>query len=262
MGAAVSSPRRIEPVFVERVWGRTNLSPLYGSFDRRIGEVWFPYGDNAPLLIKFLFTEEKLSVQVHPDDEYARMHENSRGKTEMWHILGAEPGAAIALGFRREMSREELRRAIESGSVESELNWVPVAPGDTLFAPAGVVHAIGAGLVLCEIQQNSDVTYRLYDYGRPRQLHLERGLAVARTGVWDGRRSFPVRCPYFVTERIEASEVEAAPPDGSLLICIEGEGEINGERVRAGEVWHCPAGAWVKAAGGARFLRTRAGGDV
>ena len=186
------SVRLIEPRFVERVWGTTRLSPLFPDQNRKIGEVWFDAGSSFPLLVKFIFTSEKLSVQVHPEDEYARQVENSRGKTEMWHILAAEPHSTIALGFRQTVSEQRLRAAIGDETVESLLNWVPAKPGDTFFAEAGTVHAIGAGIALCEIQQNSDVTYRLYDYGRGRDLHLEKGLAVASTGPYEGRREFPV----------------------------------------------------------------------
>ena len=128
-----------------------------------------------PLLVKLLFTSDNLSVQVHPGDAYAREHHNSRGKTEMWHILRAEPEAKIALGLRERVTPERLREAAQSGEIMELLNWVPARPGDTFFVPAGTIHAIGGGLALCEMQQHSDITYRLYDYGRPRELHLEHG---------------------------------------------------------------------------------------
>ena len=120
--------------------------------------------------MKLLFTSERLSVQVHPDDG----EDGPRGKTEMWHILEAEPGAAIALGFREPITRERLREATRTGEIERLLNWMPVKAGETYFTPAHTVHAIGAGIVLCEIQQNSDVTYRLWDYGRPRESTWSR----------------------------------------------------------------------------------------
>ena len=161
--------------------GARTLRPCSVRRTARSGKSGFHVGEQFPLLVKFIFTSERLSIQVHPNDEFAALHENSRGKTEMWHILHADDGATIALGFTRPLSAEELRSAITDGSVEDLLNWVPVQAGDTLFAPAGTIHAIGHGIVLCEIQQNSDVTYRLYDYGRPRELHLERGLKVSRT---------------------------------------------------------------------------------
>ncbi len=172
--------RRLTPSFREKVWGATRLGPWFPDSDRKIGEVWFegPFGNDAdlPLLVKFIFTTEKLSVQVHPEDEYAGLHHQSRGKTEMWHILAAEPGAQIAAGFRESITPEQFREAALSGAIEQELQWFDARPGDTFFIPAGTVHAIGPGLALCEIQQNSDVTYRLYDYGRPRELHLAHGV--------------------------------------------------------------------------------------
>ena len=143
------SVRLLPPTFVERVWGTTRLSPLFPDQNKKIGEVWFDAGTAFPLLIKFLFTSDKLYVQVHPNDAYAREVENSRGKTEMWHILTAEPGSTIALGFREQFSSNQVREAITHGKLEEMLNWVPVKAGDTFFAEAGTVHAIGAGITLC-----------------------------------------------------------------------------------------------------------------
>lgn len=229
--------RLIQPSFVERVWGTESLAPLFPDQGRKIGEVWFDAGPAFPLLIKFLFTSAKLSVQVHPGDEYAREVENSRGKTEMWHILSAAPDSTIALGFRERITKDQLRAAVEDGTVEQLLNWVPVKAGDTFFAGAGTVHAIGAGITLCEIQQNSDVTYRLYDYRRPRELHLEKGLAVCDTGLYEGRRDFPVMCEHFNTALLEASEPREFTADcESALIFLEGSGSLDGTLVRAGQV--------------------------
>ena len=256
-------PRRIEPVFVERVWGRTDLSPLFGPQEKRIGEVWFPLPGDFPLLVKFIFTSERLSVQVHPRDEYARIHENSRGKTEMWHILSAEPESTIAVGFRQPVDKAMLRTAIADGSVVDLLNWIPVKAGETVFTPAGTVHAIGAGISLCEIQQNSDVTYRLYDYGRPRELHLEKGLEVLDPVPYEGRCPLPVACEYFVTEKLDLAEPQSSELDQEhLLITIAGTGTLAGLKFEAGQVWHVPAGAGPLALepdGAAQILRTRTG---
>ena len=231
------SVRLIEPRFVERVWGTTRLAPLFPDQDRKIGEVWFDAGASFPLLIKFLFTSEKLSVQVHPEDDYAREVENSRGKTEMWHILAAEPGSTIALGFREPVDVEQIRQSVEDETVEDLLNWVPVKAGDTLFANAGTVHAIGAGITLCEIQQNSDVTYRLYDYGRGRELHLEKGLAVASTGIYDGHRNYPVSCDHFNVDLLDVSEpVDCATACEGVLIALDGSGSLGGQPFAAGQV--------------------------
>src|SRR5271165_3300984 len=169
-------PKRLQPRFLEKVWGSTRLEPWFESTGAKIGEVWFEGAGPLPILVKFIFTTEKLSVQVHPDDVYAAKHHNSRGKTEMWHVLAAAPGARIAAGFREPVSAERLRAGALSGEIEELLAWHEARPGDTFFIPAGTVHAIGAGLTLCEIQQFSDITYRLYDYGRPRELHLAKAL--------------------------------------------------------------------------------------
>ncbi|HOK47419.1 MAG TPA: class I mannose-6-phosphate isomerase [Bryobacteraceae bacterium] len=239
-----------------KIWGATNLMPWFPNSTEKIGEVWFVSdGESLPILVKFIFTSERLSVQVHPDDEYARVHENSPGKTEMWHILRAEPGASIAVGLRSEVSKEELRAAAISGEIENLLNWVPVSSGDTIFTPAGTIHAIGAGLALCEIQQQSDVTYRLYDYGRPRELHLDRAIEVSRPGPHPGKSARTrlsateerlAECPYFVTDRIETRTGFRYQPDPQrmhLLIVIGGTGTLAGACFRPGEAWMIPAGA-------------------
>jgi mannose-6-phosphate isomerase len=253
-------PVQIAPVFVERVWGSHDLSPLFPRQEKKIGEVWFHGPDNSPLLIKFIFTTERLSIQVHPGDDYARRHHASNGKTEMWHILGVEPGARIGLGLRETLTRDELRQACLDGSIVDLVDWKPVQPGDTLYAEAGAIHAIGAGVRLCEIQQNSDVTYRLYDYGRPRELHLDHGVAVSIPGPYDGRRTLPVRSPYFVTEELTWNTAAVYAP-GDLpdhyLIVLEGEGALNGEPLAAGQVWHVPQGVDAVAyQAAARLLRT------
>jgi mannose-6-phosphate isomerase len=261
-----SLPYRLHPKFVERVWGTTKLAPYFPDADRKIGEVWFtPEEGDYPVLVKFIFTSERLSVQVHPDDDYARRHENSRGKTEMWHILGAEPGAQIAIGFQDEISPERLRDAIADGSVERMLNWVPVAPGETYFTRAGVVHAIGAGVTLCEIQQNSDVTYRLYDYGRGRELHIAKAFDVLESCPYDGLRAMPVRCEHFATEKID---MDAGPPidvgTDCLLVVTAGEGAVGSEPFRQGDVWRIPDGAsaTVSTRNPATLLRVSCGGTA
>ena len=232
-------PRRLNPDFREKIWGATKLSPWFPDSGSKIGEVWFDAG--LPLLVKFIFTSEKLSVQVHPDDDYALRHHGSRGKTEMWHILAAEPGARIAAGFRKPLTRQELREAARTGAIEQLLEWHEARPGDTFFIPAGTVHAIGAGLALLEIQQNSDVTYRLYDYGRPRELHLDPACQVSRLGPHPARRDpaseILVACPHFVARRFEVQgglNVSWRPP--GFVIAVSGEGEIGGNSIKTGEV--------------------------
>ena len=162
-----------------------SFPPMFDAPDgERIGEVWFTDGEELPLLAKYIFTSERLSIQVHPNDEQARARGLSQGKNECWYILDAEPGAVLGLGLIREVSKAELRRAALDGSIEQLMDWRPVKAGDFFLVPAGTVHAIGAGISLLEFQQNADVTYRLYDYGRPRELHLDDGVAVALAGPY------------------------------------------------------------------------------
>lgn len=253
---------RLTPSFKEKVWGSTVLEPLFPNSQTKIGEVWFEGVAGLPLLIKFLFTTEKLSVQVHPDDAYARQHHDSLGKTEMWHVLKAEPGAQIAAGFREPITPERLREASLSGEIENLLQWFDAAPGDTFFIPAGTVHAIGAGLTLCEIQQHSDVTYRLYDYGRPRELHLDRALAVSHLGPHHARREAQremlVSSPYFTTSklRISKSTRHISSTTGELLVFAEGSGAINGQPTKAGEVWYLEENIQeIELSGNVTFLR-------
>jgi mannose-6-phosphate isomerase len=235
--------RKLEPAFHGRVWGTRNLNPWFPNAPTQIselpiGEVWFETPE-VPLLVKFLFTEQDLSVQVHPDDPYAQLHHNSPGKTEMWHVLAAKEGAKISAGFREPVTREQVRAAALNGSIVNLLEWFEGRPGDNFFIPAGTVHAIGAGLTICEIQQRSDITYRLFDYGRGRELHLDRSLAVSRLGAHAARSARKVVCPHFVTEPLEvAGRVLLAPPSqNELLICIQGDGEIGSQRIRSGDVF-------------------------
>jgi mannose-6-phosphate isomerase len=242
---------RLTPSFREKVWGKRRLGPFFPDANTSIGEVWFTADRDLPLLVKFLYTDERLSVQVHPD--------GPRGKTEMWHVVHAEPGAALALGFREPITRERLREAALSGEIEGLLNWIPVRAGEMFFVPAHTVHAIGAGLVLCEIQQNSDVTYRLYDYGRPRELHLEQALPICDLGVHPGRvDGTVVRCPYFQTELLNVKgEFPAQPEECQMWVVLEGTGVMGAERFRAGEVWLLDRVATgIRVDGTARFLRT------
>src|ERR1035437_10257329 len=168
--------RKLTPAIYDKVWGSPLTEPWLANPERRkIGEIWFAAPEAMPILVKFLFTSERLSVQVHPDDVYARSHGNSCGKTEMWHILRADPDATAALGPREAVSKEFVGAAALNGMIVDLLQWVPAHAGDTFFVPAGTIHAVGGGLVLCEIQQFSDVTYRLFDYRRQpeRPLHLD-----------------------------------------------------------------------------------------
>ena len=178
---------RLDTKRVEKPWGRHDLWPGFENVPEGgnpIGEVWFqaPKGvgeDDPALLIKYLFTAEKLSVQVHPTDAYARAHGHERGKSEAWQILHADPHATIAIGTLKPMTKDELKESAEDGSIEADLDWKAVKADQFWYSPAGTIHAIGPGLVLIEIQQNVDLTYRLYDYGSDRELHLKDGVAVA-----------------------------------------------------------------------------------
>jgi len=259
---------RLTPSLREKVWGRTRLAPWFPDAAKSIGEVWYLAERELPLLVKLIFTAERLSVQVHPDDG----EDGERGKTEMWHILEAEPRAAIALGFRESVTRQRLHESTRTGTVEALLNWLPVRAGETYFTPAHTVHAIGAGIVLCEIQQNSDVTYRLWDYGRPRELHVEKAVPISDLCAHPGAaKSLPleegreelVRCKHFVTElvRIHRGEERTFPPENChLWICVEGAGNIGPScRFHAGEVWLIPGDGEqppISAGEDTRFLRT------
>jgi mannose-6-phosphate isomerase len=223
-----------------------------------------------PLLIKFIFAEDKLSVQVHPDDEYASRHEQAaggRGKTEMWYAVRARPNAEVLVGLRPEVTRQSFERAIADGTAENCLQRVPLRAGDAVFVPARTAHTIGPGLVLCEIQQNSDLTYRVYDYnrrdakGRARELHIEKALEVIRFGEQRGGKIQPAQiqrgaiaktrlaaCEYFATERWEFGEhVEgvASREHFDVLIFLEGSGTIRwggkGEPYEPAQVWLFPA---------------------
>jgi mannose-6-phosphate isomerase len=177
---------KLKPQYVENPWGRTQLPPMFDPpAGKRIGEVWYTGGADLPLLAKYIFTSEALSVQVHPNDEQARARGLPSGKTECWYILDAEQDSVLGLGLTREVGNDELRSAALDGSIEQLMHWQPVRAGDFIFVPSGTIHAIGAGISLLEFQQNADVTYRLYDYGRPRELHLEDGMAVATRGPFD-----------------------------------------------------------------------------
>ena len=175
-------PEILSTRHVTKPWGRAVLPAPFGNpGSDKIGEIWFEpeIGPALPLMIKYLFTSEKLSIQVHPSDLQARTLGLSGGKEECWLVLDAEPGACLGIGTNRRLSADELREAALSGEIEHLMDWKPVERGDFYYIPAGTVHAIGAGVSLVEVQQNADITYRLYDYGRPRELHLDAGVAVS-----------------------------------------------------------------------------------
>jgi len=196
-----------------------------------------------------LFTSEKLSVQVHPDSRYARAKGLARGKDEAWIILDAEPGATLGIGLTRPLSKAELRAASRDGSIEALVDWRPVGAGDCFYSEAGTVHAIGAGVSLVEVQQNCDTTFRLYDYGRQRELQLDDALAVARTSAKaaaqqpreiEPGRSLIAGGPCFVIERwtqAGSGRLVARATQPLWLVPLAGSGEIDGRALRPGEVW-------------------------
>lgn len=166
---------------VEKPWGRRGIDPRFGApADMQVGEVWFepPAGRPLDVLAKYLFTTERLSIQVHPDEMIAHARGLPHGKDECWLILDAAPGAEIGIGTREAMTADALLAAAADGTIEALIDWRPAVAGQFLYNPARTVHALGAGLTLLEVQQSTDVTYRLYDYGRPRPLHLEESRAV------------------------------------------------------------------------------------
>ncbi len=280
---------KLTPYLSERIWGGDRLRRYgkeVGTAD--IGESWelsfipgcestvdgetvsavFPratwgtaaaHFDRFPVLTKFIDARDNLSVQVHPDDSYALREENSYGKTEMWIILEAEEGAGLYLGFEREVSEADVRAHAEDGTLEADLHFQPVHRGDIFFIPAGTVHAIGRGVLLYEIQQNSDLTYRLYDYhrrdkaGKLRELHVDKALRVSdlvpytppNFGTKD--RTVVGTCDYFTTRicKLSCAKQSFFVTESSFLMLtvMGGEGVIDGQEARMGDTFLSPAGA-------------------
>jgi len=283
-------PFRIEPIFSERLWGASSLAPLFqemhdltppigeawltgldcrianGQFEGlTLGQAWkemtIPWRGSRlqheaefPLLLKFIFPTDKLSIQVHPDDAYAAAHEaaaGGRGKTEMWHVVSAEPGARLLVGLKRGATKERVLAAIADHTLEDLFQSHEVHTGDTFFIPAGTPHTIGPGMIICEVQQYSDLTYRIYDYdrrdanGKPRELHIEKALDVMNCGPPAGgkvstqRRSLAekvvfehlVSSPYFKTDRWEIGstfEIRRLPGAAfKLWIFLCGAGNVS-----------------------------------
>lgn len=264
---------------VEKLWGRAELPQGFGAAaaggGEPIGEIWFQdgRGTEAELLVKYLLTREKLSIQVHPDDEAARAAGHRRGKDEAWLVLEAEPGARIGLGLKREMGRDALKAAVAEGRLEALVDWREVAPGDFFYSPAGTIHALGPGLAVVEIQQNVDLTYRLYDYGRDRELQVEAAVAAARPGPFavSPRRALEpgreILCEggAFVVERWTraaggrlAGEVERPV----WLIPLGGGGLIDGEALEPPSVWLVEDQSRVRIDEGSEVLFAYPGGSV
>lgn len=245
--------RRLATKYVEKPWGRDALPPLFpDGGGQRIGEVWFdgPEGEHPDLLVKYIFTSERLSIQVHPDDAQGRARGLPGGKSECWYILDTEGDARLGIGTHEVLDEARLRAAALDGSIEQLMDWKPVRPGDFFYIPAGTVHAIGAGISLVEVQQNVDITYRLYDYGRPRELHLEDGVAVARpqpyhrlspnlamVGEADlltgGEAPFTLHLRSFAGG--DAAHIGGDGP--GWFVPLTGKGALDGQRWEAGECW-------------------------
>ena len=261
---------------VEKPWGRHDLWPGFADVPdggAPVGEVWFelPGGGDAELLVKYLFTAEKLSVQVHPDDAAARAAGYPRGKSEAWQILSAEPHATIAIGTLKPLTRDELRAAAEDGTIEGLLDWKSVKANEFWYSPAGTVHAIGPGLVLIEIQQNVDLTYRLYDYGSDRELHLDAGVAASDPvpyvapfqprDIAPGRR-LQEEGGKFVVERWTAPVVgrlSASAERPVWLVPMAGTARAGGEAIAPGGVWLLDANADFASDAGIDLLVAYAG---
>lgn len=254
---------------VEKPWGRMKLWPGFADpapGSDPVGEVWFqtPEAGTPDLLVKYLFTSEKLSVQVHPNDAQAQAAGHARGKDEAWLILAAEPDSTIAIGTHAPMDADALRTAALDGSIEHLLDWKPVRAGDFFYSPAGTVHAIGAGITLIEVQQNVDLTYRLYDYGRPRELHLDEAVAVsdarpfrpqAAPGEISPGRSLLAEGPKFVLERWNGGTRSVALGDRTAwLVPVTGTGEADGVAFAAGQCLTLTGDAMVSASADADLL--------
>ena len=276
----IQTPFRLAPTFAARIWGRTDLTPWYPAtgLQDKVGEAWLTGpqsvvetgeftgstlgeiapqltdGGEFPLLVKMLFPNEKLSVQVHPNDAQARFIGLERGKTECWYVLAAEPGATVACGLAEGAGVADVEKAIADGTLESLLKMVPVKVGDMVFVDAGTVHAIGPGVTLLEVQQTCDVTYRLYDYGRPRELHLKAGLAVVKTKTdaglvppqpMDGFTRL-IAAKYFIVDRYELAaggSTALENPSAGCVVGLAGRGAVGGVEVRAGQAVVLPRGS-------------------
>jgi mannose-6-phosphate isomerase len=243
---------RLATKYVEKPWGRTDLPEAFpDGRGAKIGEVWFdgPDGEHPPLLVKYIFTSERLSIQVHPNDAQGQERGLPGGKSECWLILDAEPDARLGMGTLEPLDGEALRAASLSGDIETLMDWKPVKAGDFFYIPAGTVHAIGAGVTLVEVQQNVDVTYRLYDYGRPRELHLEDGIAVSIAQPYE----HPARnianvseeillrrgdAPFALELRTLGAGAHPVGGDGPMwFIPLSGDGLLDGRPWSAGECW-------------------------
>ena len=300
----------LQTVLKDYLWGGMKLGPLFGRDNggKKMSESWevsvHPDGESLceggtfadylrahptavdregsdfPVLIKYIDAAQNLSVQVHPDDAFARREENDNGKTEMWYIVQADEGAGIYCGFRRDTGREEFLQRVADGTVEELLNFIPVKAGDCYLIKAGTVHAIGAGCVICEVQQSSNVTYRVYDYnrrgadGKPRQLHVEKAVQVinfsafkdetgsgAPQSVAGGSLRKLTECRYFSCRELSLAGTYTEQNERSFTAVnvLSGEGRADGVPFRAGDSFFVPCGEAFTLEGNARIILTGEG---
>ncbi|MEP2988397.1 MAG: class I mannose-6-phosphate isomerase [Parasphingorhabdus sp.] len=239
---------------VAKPWGQRVLPDVFGGERaKNIGEIWFqpPASIMPALMVKYLFTSERLSIQVHPDNRMARNAGLPSGKDECWLVLDAEADAVLGIGPKTKASDAKLRAAAALGEIENLIDWKPAKPGDFYYIPAGTVHAIGPGLQLLEIQQNVDVTYRLYDYGRPRELHLDEAIAAAKAEPYrmkfhqhvDPDTSMPISDgPYFRTFQVVGPDIDLisnVPASEWQIIPLQGSVKVRGKLIKAGECGLC-----------------------
>ena len=240
--ARIADGREMSEAFPRETWG--TLAEKFQAF---------------PVLTKFIDAQDKLSVQVHPSDTYALENEGQFGKTEMWYVVEADEGAGLYMGLERECDTDEFAAAVADGSVEKLLSFKEVKRGDVYFIPSGTIHAIGAGVVIFEIQQNSTLTYRLYDYmrrdkdGNLRELHVDKAMKVSllepyKESIFDKNdESLIGTCEYFETKKykLNLSKITFDVEKDSFLsiTCVGGEGEIEGEKISLGDTFFIPAGA-------------------
>ena len=263
------SATRLEPHVVCKPWGRRDIPAHFAAQadGESVGEIWFepPDRTDQPLLVKYLFTSEKLSIQVHPDDGRARRIGLKHGKDEGWFVLWAEQGARIGFGLKREVDRATLRQAALDGSIEELMDWRPVTAGEFIYSPGGTIHALGAGLMVVEIQQNLDLTWRLFDYGRPRELHVEEAIEAAIP-----RRADPGAGAELISEGLErlvdgpsfsverwmgrAGSLRGGP---SWLVPIDGTSTLGPHSLHPGSVWLAHGGGTVETPATASLLVAR-----
>ena len=235
---------KLSPIKSEKIWGYEDwiASTHPNGFQKKLFEM---YGKDYPLLVKIIQANENLSIQIHPDDTQAKLYENCRGKTECWYILSAEKNTKLIYGLKKDYSKEELKNAITQNTLEQYLNYEKVEAGDFIYIPAGTVHAICGGLRILEVQQSSDITYRLYDYGRGRECHIEKGLNCIKHSPKKqiNKLNNTFTCPHFHLQKIEIKDNLSLPittknqSDITLLFILKGTGTINEIPVKEEEIF-------------------------